>query len=257
MKKLTALLLILTLALALCACGATPPPDTDDVPAPKVDTTAIRDSYDKASTYVVATFKPKGMVVSEQDEDDGAYLFKNWGKENIGNADFPAEIELDGETVTIGKTLVKDLADMGFEVSKGKETVEPNEITSVMLTKDNRTCILSTADTMSDKPVPIDDIPVGAVSAAYASYALPFTYSGLDSESTPADILDKLGSPNSSINLSSDAEGTIIELIYSRTVKEDDVSTDINLLIDLKYDVAKNNATMSSIDITSISYKSE
>ena len=99
--------------------------------------------------------------------------------------------------------------------------------------------------------------PVGAVSAAYASYALPFTYSGLDSESTPADILDKLGSPNSSINLSSDVEGTIIELIYSRTVKEDDVSTDINLLIDLKYDVAKNNATMSSIDITSISYKSE
>ena len=257
MKKLTALFLILSLAAALCACSATPPPNPEENILPKADISAIRDSYDKASTYIEATFKPRGMTVSEQDEDDGAYLYKYWSKENSDNADFTNDIEIDGKTITIGKTLVKDLEGLGFEISKGKEAVEPNEVTSVSLMKDNKTCILSTADTMSDKAVPIDDVTIGAVSASYSEYTLPFTYSGLDSKSTPADIIDKLGTPNSTINLSSDNDGSIIELVYTKTVKEDGVITDVNLLIDLRYDVDQNDASISSVDIAAMSYKSE
>ena len=245
MKKLTALFLILTLAAALCACSATPPPNSEENILPKADIAAIRESYDKASAYIEATFKPEGMTVSEQDEDGGVYLYKYWSKENSENADFTNDIEIDGKTITIGKTAVKDLDGLGFEISKGKETVEPNEVTSVTLTKDNKTCILSTSDTMSDKAVPIDDVTVGAVSASFSEYSLPFTYSGLDSKSTPADVID----------MSSDNDGSIIELVYTKTSKEDDVVTDVNLLIDLRYDADKNDASISSVDINTISYK--
>lgn len=257
MKKLTALFLILTLAAALCACSATPPPNPEENILPKADIAAIRESYDKASAYIEATFKPEGMTVSEQDEDGGVYLYKYWSKENSENADFTNDIEIDGKTITIGKTLVKDLDGLGFEISKGKETVEPNEVTSVTLTKNNKTCILSTSDTMSDKAVPIDDVTVGAVSASFSEYSLPFTYSGLDSKSTPADIIDKLGTPNSTINLSSDNDGSIIELVYTKTSKEDDVVTDVNLLIDLRYDAEKNDASISNVDINTNSYNTK
>ena len=257
MKKLTALFLILTLAAALCACSATPPPNPEENILPKADIAAIRESYDKASAYIEATFKPEGMTVSEQDEDGGVYLYKYWSKENTDSTDFTNDIEIDGKTITIGETPVKDLEGLGFEISKGKETVEPNEITSVTLTKGNKTCVLSTADTMSDKAVPIDDTIVGAVSASFSDYSLPFTYSGLDSKSTPADVIDKLGTPNSTINLSSDNDGSIIELVYTKTSKEGDVVTDVNLLIDLRYDADKNDASISSVDISAITYKPE
>ena len=98
-------------------------------------------------------------------------------------------------------------------------------------------------------------IVIGAVSASFSEYSLPFTYSGLDSKSTPADVIDKLGAPNSTINLSSDNDGSIIELVYTKTSKEDDVVTDVNLLIDLRYDADKNDASISSVDINTISYK--
>ena len=254
MKKLTALFLILTLAVALCACSATSPPNPEENILPKADIAAIRENYDKASAYIEATFKPEGMTVSEQDEDGGVYLYKYWSKENTDSADFTNDIEIDGKTITIGETPVKDLEGLGFEISKGKETVEPNEITSVTLTKGNKTCVLSTADTMSDKAVPIDDTIVGAVSASFSDYSLPFTYSGLDSKSTPADVIDKLGTPNSTINLSSDNDGSIIELVYTKTSKEGDVVTDVNLLIDLRYDADQNNASISSVDISAITY---
>lgn len=253
MKKLLALLMIAALAVTLFACTVQEPIIAVDPTASSDEITGIRESFDKASAYIEANVDTTDAEV-QTDEEDESYLSKVWFiPEGTGSDEFSMDIAVEGNTITLGETTVKELESFGMDIEKLVETVQPDEMIGVQLSKDNRFFSL-TAGTPATEAAALDDCIIKEASGTYNEYTLAFSYSGLDEKATLKDVIDTLGVPNSSINLSGDTSGTSIELSYYKKTEKDGVYTDNNLSVYLSYDAAGDTAVLSSIHLSCNSY---
>lgn len=248
MKKIITLVLIAALTFTLIACGAEKIIDVNVTTAP-ADTAAIRENFDKTSAFVEANIDTKDMEV-QTDEESESYLYKYWfATEEDTGAEFSKDIDIDGNTVTIGKTIVKDLESFGMDIEKTADTVQPDEIIGITLSKNNKFFSLSVS-TPSSEAAPIDDCVITEASAMNNDYSIDFTYSGLSKSSTLKDVIDALGKPNSSVHISSDEISNSIELSYYSQTAEEGVITDYNLTVYLNYDPAADSADISTISLS-------
>lgn len=251
MKKTFALFLAAILALGLCSCGAPSVDIPEDAQngedTATVDTAAISANYEKAVAYLEKTIDTDGMTYS-LDNEDPAYMNGNWMWDGEAPAtDIPADIEIDGQVITMDKTVVSELKGLGFDVT-AEETVAPGESQTITLTKGNKFFEVCTGANETDKAVKTDDEIIRRFIAINDDWRLPFTYSGLTGESELEDIIDALGVPNNSILLSADAYTTSISLEYYQETSAGSQTVMTNMSIYLLYDSATDKTTMGTIN---------
>ena len=184
------------------------------------DAENFKAGLEKAAAYVESLIDISEMTESTEEEDP-SYLSISWDNTaNEVSSALDPEVLIDEKKVVIGKTTVKELEDLGFTVKKDSDTVGPNEVVGVSLTKDDKTTSLTLKENDTSDTVQIADLPVYSFTSGSSEFCLPFDYSGLTDESTVEDVINALGEPNSTIRVSSEAMGTMITLTYDE-VKED------------------------------------
>ena len=259
MKKILVITLIAALALTLFACGQ-PKTDTgateeETAIAQEVTTSpeaipVIRENYDKADAYITSLIDAKGITMSEQDDENGAYLYKYYSYDkDIGNVDISKDIAIDGNTITIAKTTEKEIEDFGLRVEKSSEKAEPDMCPSITLYKDDKFINVLFAQNTSGKEEAFTDYPAYQIMATGREYCIPFTYSGLTIDSSLKDVLDALGMPNTSITLSSSDSGTRIDMSYVNNYEEGDQMITFSVTVSLTYDAEKNSSVVEGVNM--------
>ena len=251
MKRIIALLLAAVLMLALCSCSVVSIDDADSKDADEtLDTATIRSNFDSASAYIESIIGKTDMTTSIQDDNDGQELYKYWGYEDyVGEDVIPMEIAFAGVTVTIGETTVKELKDMGANVSYDEDTVEPYSTGSVSVEKDGKTISLFTEQNDADEAKPIEDMRIYGFWCGTDEWFMPFDYAGVKPGATLKDVIDILGVPLYTIRLESSDFNTSIDLSYSHNVKEGNVETSDSLSVYLIYDPETGEATLGSMQL--------
>ena len=136
MKKFLALFSAILLVVGMCACSATS--IITEVTEGEVDSAALRADLDAAAAYIESSFDINSVLTAGEIDDQGSALYKNWLSEDIANNEIPIDVEVDGKTITIGKTTVADLKNTDFELDLDVETVEPDYtqgVSSTMIQK--------------------------------------------------------------------------------------------------------------------------
>ena len=237
MRKWFARILIAAFAASLLACGGTNDSEKD-ASVPAADTAEagdIRSHFEKASAYVESLIDTTGMEVLT-DEEDSEFLCRTWMYEKfISLPEIGREVTVDGKTIVIGETKVRDLPELGFEVAKFADELGPYEATSVSLQKGRKTFILSPQTNDTDRTLPLDDLPIFSFSATYSEDVIPFSYYGTDERTTLEDLIARWGIPNSSIRVTADSYGTYIELSYQSETADQDWITSDALTFSLNY----------------------
>ncbi len=272
MKKIAAFLLIAALTAALCACGSNsqkPDGSSADSGIPgiidvlpegggELSPEDVKNNYDKAFAYVESTIDTTGMTANPDDEQEGYYYCYWFYDEEAENVTFPMDVDVDGARIVVGETLEKDLKGLGFETEVPSETAEPDESIGVVINKNGKSAALTLQNNETGQPVPVADLPVFVFTDTDSEYSIPFTYAGLSSQSTIADVIKVLGKPNSSIHLSSDDISTTIELSYANNVTENDSDIMDSLDLTFIYNAESNTAALSNINLSrSISPREE
>lgn len=259
MKKLTAIIITALFALALAACGAKPaePPASSDTQSPgsQSDAAAIKSKYDKAFDYIQSAIK-SDSVQTEKSENDPEYLSCTWVfPDAASEGNLSEDIEIGGQTITIGKTLVKDLAGLGFEMEKPSDTVEPAEIFGILLNKDGKSANIEIHGT--DKPQPADELPIYGFTGGAQEFVIPYNYKGLTVASTLQEVLDTMGEPNANIRLTADNMDCSIEIDYvnEKTVG-DQVERD-SLSVAFSYDAEKSTSVITSFNLSRDYYSAD
>lgn len=249
MKKLTAIIVTALFALALAACGAKPPaPSGSQQPGTQADAAAIKSNFDKAYDYVQALIQSDN-VQADKFEDDPENLTCMWTFPDApSDVDLSEDVEIDGQKITIGKTLVKDLAGLGFEITKSSDDVQPNEIFGIQLTKAGKSVMLETHGT--EKAQPSDALPVYGFTGGMQDFAIPYNYNGLTAASTLKDVLDIMGVPNADIRLSTDSMTSTIEVSYMNEQTVGDQTEQNRLSVTCTYDAASNTAVITSLNLS-------
>lgn len=246
MKKVLVLLLALTLIVSFCACGANKVVDVN--PTVSSDgAAAIRADFEKAKAFVEANIDMKNMEA--QDQEDPSYLYQYWFAQDAPNAEFSLDAELDGQTVTVGKTTVKELKELGFELSTDQKVIEPDVSTGFSLSKGDKICNITLANNDTGKELPIDEGVLSEVDMIGNEFGISYAYSGLKDQSSFKDVIDKLGAPNSEVKISSDDSGVSIELSYFNSTQDGDKTSDKSLTVYFGYDTTNNAASVSQINL--------
>ena len=253
MKKILVFLLALTLTIGLCACGAQDFVKEIDPADETVDTAALSANADKASAYIENIVDVTKMT--SQTDDQGTAIQKNWSYEEAPDGvDFPMEITIDGDPITIKETKISEIKALGFDVEIGKEyeTVQPQSNYSFSITKDSKSAAVS-VDNNTDQPQNIDDMPVSGFQGSFNEFSLDFTYSGLNGESALKDVIAAIGAPND-LSLTADSFGTKIDVNYLFEGTEGGFQTSENLTVSLAYNAENNTAAVSDISIHTFVY---
>ena len=250
MKKLAALLLTAALAAGLCACAKNTGSEkaTEETAIAQevssTDKSLIKANFDKSVAFVESTVDTGGMKAN--DDEDELSLSRNWSYEESENTELPKDIEVNGKTITIGKTTVKDLDDLGMKIEKSMDKVEPQTGTAVSLVDGDKTFLLN-VDNSTDKTQNIDDLTITGFTTGFKEYTLPYSYSGIDYDSTIEDVIAKLGKPNSTINVNANDQSSTITLNYLNDVTEGKTVTTDSLSVAFNYDPANNTAQLTSL----------
>lgn len=249
MKKLTAIIIATLFALALAACGAKPPVSSgSQQPGAKADTAAIKSKYEKAFDYIQSMIK-SDSVQTEKSENDPEYLSCTWiFPDAPSEGNLSEDIEIDGQKITIGKTLVKEIAGFGFEMEKPSDTVEPSEIFGILLSKDGKNANIETHG--ADKPQPADELPVYGFTGGVQEFVIPYNYNGLTVASTLKDVLDIMGEPNANIRLTADNMDCSIEIDYVSEKTVGDQIERSSLSVTFSYDVEKDTSVINSFNLS-------
>lgn len=248
MKKVLVLLLALTLIVSLCACGANKVVDVN--PTISSDgAAALRADFENAKAFVEANIDMKNMEAQDQDQEDPSYLYQYWFAQDAPNVEFSLDAELDGQTVTVGKTTVKELKELGFELSTDQKVIEPDVSTGLSLSKGDKICNITLANNDTGKELPIDEGVLSEVDMIGNEFGISYVYSGLKDQSSFKDVIDKLGAPNSQVKISSDDSGVSIELSYFNSTQDGDKTSDKSLTVYFGYDTTNNTATVRQINL--------
>lgn len=252
MKKLIIIFLSAALVLGLCACGGNNNTSDADSTVGAADVADIRAAYEKADAYIgsIIDAEKAGMVTDEQDDNNGETLYKYWTyAEDKEGGKIDASIELEGETVTVGKTTVSELKELGYKIDAEVETVGANTVQGFSVTKDNKYSNLS-VDNYTNSPQKFADMVINSAAGANAEVGgMSFDYKGIKSGSTLKDVVDALGVPNFTMTLGCDLSGNSIEVSYSCTTVEDGNQLVDTLTVNLMYDPSANVAKVSAVRI--------
>lgn len=251
MKKAIVILLIAVLALSLFACGSSQNTATESNYAVEtVNTKDIRVLFDDAVSYVERNMDTSGMTSSVQDDDGGAHLYKYWGYDDfVGNDEFPMDILLDGNTITVGTTTVSDLKAMGFDVEVGAETLQPEEVTSVSIKKDGKSLNFSTDMNTTSAVKSADEMVLSTFYASMDDSTIPFDYKGLTPDSTLKDVIAAFGTTKYRANVSADSDSTQVEVVYINQIEDGDIVTTQTLMISMLYEADTDSAKVTNIQL--------
>ncbi len=252
MKKLFAILLIAVLSVSLVACGEKDQKplagDTTDETQTSDESAAIRASFEKADVYVTSVLSKNDIQTQIQDDNGGKDIYKTWFMPGNENAEIIEDIEIAGNKITLLKTNGTDLS--GFKdvkLSVSSDQVAKNNNVSFHLTKGTQYCDLNSEMNETDETKTADDMTVAEVATGYGKDALPFTYNGLTAESTLKDVLDTMGTPNATLQISAANLGTTIDAGYMYSVEENKILTEKYITFTLLYDADKDTATLQKI----------
>lgn len=251
MKRLAALLLAAALTAGLCACNKTPGADNPTEKAARVQEVSstnkelVKANFDKAVAFVESAIDTKDMM--SRDNEDEFCMYRDWSYEETKNTELPDTVEVNGKAVTIGKTTVKDLNELGMKLEKSMEKVPPQTGTAVNLIDDSKTFLLN-VDNGTDKTLDIDDMTITGFTTGFKDYTLPYSYSGINYDSTVEDVISKLGKPNSNITVDANDKSAAITINYTNDVTEGKTITTDNVSVAFNYDPAKDTAALSSIN---------
>lgn len=251
MKRLAALLLAAALAAGLCACNKNPGSENATEKAAlaqevsSTDKNLVKANFDKAVAFVESTIDTKDMTAG--DNEDEFCMYRDWSYEETKNTELPDTIEVNGKTITIGRTTVKDLNELGMKLEKSMEKVPPQTGTAVNLIDDSKTFLLN-VDNGTDKTLDIDDMTITGFTTGFKDYTLPYSYSGINYDSTVEDVISKLGKPNSNITVDANDQSATITINYTNDVTEGKTITTDNVSVAFNYDPAKDTAALSSLN---------
>ncbi len=251
MKRLAALLLAAALTAGLCACNKTPGSENATEKAAIVQEVSstnkelVKANFDKAVAFVESAIDTKDMTAG--DNEDEFCMYRDWSYEETENTELPDTIEVNGKTITIGKTTVKDLNELGMKLEKSMEKVPPQTGTAVNLIDDSKTFLLN-VDNGTDKTLDIDDMTITGFTTGFKDYTLPYSYSGINYDSTVEDVISKLGKPNSNITVDANDQSATITINYINDVTEGKTVTTDNVSVAFNYDPAKDTAALSSLN---------
>ena len=251
MKRLAALLLAAALTAGLCACNKNPGSENATEKAAlaqevsSTDKNLVKANFDKAVAFVESAIDTKDMTAG--DNEDEFCMYRDWSYEETENTELPDTIEVNGKTITIGKTTVKDLNELGMKLEKSMEKVPPQTGTAVNLIDDSKTFLLN-VDNGTDKTLDIDDMTITGFTTGFKDYTLPYSYSGINYDSTVEDVISKLGKPNSNITVDANDQSATITINYINDVTEGKTVTTDNVSVAFNYDPAKDTATLSSLN---------
>ena len=237
MKKIFALMLALVMLLCLCSCG-------------NKYNQKVRNSFDKAVAYTESLLDTSSMTSFVRDESNGNYIYKYWNHgENEGNADIDLNVEIEGHTITLNKTTVRDLKDMGFEVMIGFETLAPGETASLAIYSKDKRIAFNTARNETNEKVDVNDMPLCAFYGEMDDGHIPFVYRGLTIGSTLEEIVAALGSPNNAASIATDETGSSIGMDYFSDSTEDNAHITSALSITANYDADADTAVLSNVQL--------
>lgn len=251
MKRLAALLLAAALTASLCACNKNPGSENATEKAAlaqevsSTDKNLVKANFDKAVAFVESAIDTKDMTAG--DNEDEFCMYRDWSYEETENTELPDTIEVNGKTITIGKTTVKDLNELGMKLEKSMDKVPPQTGTAVNLIDDSKTFLLN-VDNGTDKTLDIDDMTITGFTTGFKDYTLPYSYSGINYDSTVEDVISKLGKPNSNITVDANDQSATITINYTNDVTEGKTITTDNVSVAFNYDSAKDTAALSSLN---------
>lgn len=200
MKKLLIIALALTLVFSLCACGEEP----------------VKTEYLERTTSYIDTLIDSDKFTEEKDLNK---LVTKWTAAEDVSADLPDVLKLDGETITLGKTTVAELKEMGFKAdAKTPETVEAGKNAEVSVNRNEQYCSVFTEVNDSDKAAKVDDLAITGFYVTGATFS-PFDYNGITDKSTLEDLLS-IDLPISTINLSTHGSDSLIYITYKRAASD-------------------------------------
>lgn len=257
MRKLLVFILAAVITVSLCACdtlknlGSVDETELVTEFPGEISKDEMRANLYKASNYIESIVNVNDMESNIQDDNtDEGDLYKYWTySKATSNVQLNMDIDVGGNTISVGKTKVKELSEFNLDIEKSPDPVPPNEVTSCTLTKDNKICSVVSMPNSTGTEQPGDNLVVGEVMGIVNEFNLPFNYNGIDEKSTLKDVVEKIGTPNSMITLGSDEVSTSINLSWFNSVTKGKNVTDDSISIYLNYDAEKNEATISSIDI--------
>ena len=248
MKKLICLILAVILTLSLCACGA----DGGNTGSGNntVDPATLQSHVDSASDYIGTVIDTSKLTYSDQTDQPNS-LYRNWYSEDeepTGN-ELSMDVELLDKTITVGKTTVKELKELGYNVVTDVEEVEPNTEIALSIAEYDEFCALTVSNN-TDKNQNIMDLPVDSmILGGSEEYSVKYSYKGLTTGSTLEEAIKTLGEPAFGITVMADGPDTTIELNYTNSQIEGDFETSDSLDVYLTYDVEKDAATISNITL--------
>jgi len=238
MKKTLALFLLLALVICLCACGSNP------------EAAAVKKDFDKAVKYTESIIDTDKMTSSVREKNDGIYLTKFWRSENDENImDIGLDVEVNGHIITLGKTKVSEIRDMGFEINSGFETLKPGEAASISIAKDGKYIPFDTDTNETDAEISIDDMTLSAFIGEVEEDTLPYSYKGFKPGSSLQEVVDAIGAPNYAASLSTDSDGTRIAMDYLNESTEGDKQVAISLMMELIYNVETDSSELVNFQI--------
>ena len=201
MKKLLIATLALILVFSLCACGEKP---------------VITEYLEKTTSYIDTLIEADKFT----EEKDTEKLVTKWTATEEKSADLPDVLTLDGEKITLGKTTVAELKEMGFKTAeKTPETVEAGKNAELSVNRNEQYCSVFTEVNDSDKAVKVDDLAITGFYVTGATFS-PFDYNGITDESTLEEVM-KIDMPIRSITLSTHGSDSLIYIAYKRSASGD------------------------------------
>ena len=255
------LMCVIFAALCLASCNSADNQKTDTVSSENSssNTTSIKDVFDMTKAYAESNIDVTGMQLQTDDENEGS-LYAYWTfDEPQDNVAMTYDLEIDGNAIKILTTTEKEVEDMGFEVSKYSDMVEPDESQSVTANKDGKEMVLTLKTNNTKSNIPVGELPVYGFDGYYNEFSLPFSYNGFTDKTTIKDVIGILGNPNSGVDVSveefSGNEYTsYIKLSYSNIVPSGNTEFSEILTFEFKYDPSTNSETIYCISYSADEY---
>ena len=248
MRKITAIILIATVTAFTCACSSNQA-STEDIiqvldPAGDEE---VKEAFDKAAAYLESKIDTTQMESQTDDEQEG-FIYRYWtftGEEET--LDISNEIAVNGDILTVGQTLEKELENLGYSIYTPADVAKPNEVIGISVEDNGKSISFELKENTQSTDMPIADIPIYGFSTMGSELSIPFNYMGITADSSLEYILSVMGSPNESVNMSTDSYVTSFELAYISNTQVGDENKMQSLKFSFAYDQDTDTSTLTSV----------
>ncbi|MBR1534115.1 MAG: hypothetical protein IJ639_07105 [Ruminococcus sp.] len=205
-----------------------------------------RPECDKAVAYVNSLMNTAGMTESDDEKEDSEESTHMWRYDTeTENSDFPLDVTVLEQKISIGTTTVKDLRESGLTLEADEETVEPQGKVDIDIRGESGGKIRVCAKNFTDKAENIDNLQITEIHSNDGETGLTYTYNGVSEGDDLKAILDAFGTPNDYAAVNAWEYGTMVYLNYKR----DEGNTHDSMGFILQYDAEKNVATLLNFGI--------